>query len=646
MQSAGRDYRSRSVPILLLLVVTAPTVCLLWFMGRAIDNERLAVRKTLEDACRNEILRLQTQFENEWRMRLETIDDRARRESPQALFAECVQKGWSDGAVFKGADGAAIYPNSPQFKEELQNQSSERKEAEREESEGNATAAAERYAEIAKASKDINESARAWQSAARCYIRGKRPQQAIEVIVGPLAEKRFRDALDRQGRLIVPNAQLLALHLLEGRPDEAKTFSEISDKLRQRLFDYSDSLLTSRQRLFLMEESLQAVPQKNELTRLMVAEHLAAEYLDHRVEPPKQTVFQSAGATDVWALSSLDRRTTLLVEANKIRDGFNQLAESSSLLKDVAVSIFAPNETAVQGDSFYSGEPGKLFPGWKIVATWKKGSGVDAIADRRIAIYRWTAALVVAAICALTLLVARFLRTQMRLTRLKNDLVAAVSHELKTPLSSTRLLVETLLDDESPDPRKTREYLQLIEKENLRLGRLIDNFLAFSRMERGKFAFEFRPTSLKDAAERAIEALRERLEQPGCHFESQMADVPLIDADADSLVSVVVNLLDNALKYTRDEKNIVLRVYAEGGRVCVCVRDDGIGLSRISTKKIFERFYQVDRRLSREAGGCGLGLSVVKYVVDAHGGTIEVVSRLGEGSEFTVLLPIRSKPNS
>jgi signal transduction histidine kinase len=228
----------------------------------------------------------------------------------------------------------------------------------------------------------------------------------------------------------------------------------------------------------------------------------------------------------------------------------------------------------------------------------------------------------------------------MRLTRLKNDLVATVSHELKTPLSSIRLLVDTLLDERELDEHKVREYLALVAKENMRLSRLIDNFLAFSRMERNKHAFEFTKVRPADVISATVEVVRERFHGPECRFEMDVAaDLPPIQADADAMVTALLNLLDNAYKYSGDEKQIVLRGYTEDGNVCFEVEDNGIGLSRMAARKVFKRFYQVDRRVSRETGGVGLGLSIVQFIVTAHDGTVRVRSRPGQGSTFTVTVP-------
>ena len=248
--------------------------------------------------------------------------------------------------------------------------------------------------------------------------------------------------------------------------------------------------------------------------------------------------------------------------------------------------------------------------------------------------------LVFATVIVLAALALRLVRRQMALTQLRNDLVANVTHELKTPLSSMRLLVDTLLNSQPLHEQTAREYLQLIAQENLRLSRLIDNFLTFSRMERNKYAFGFKEVPATAIVEGAITAVRERFSAPGCQFETHIApDLPSVVADADALVTAVVNLLDNAYKYSGEEKQITLSASAENGSVFFAVKDNGIGLSPRDTKRIFKRFFQVDQRLSRSGGGCGLGLSIVKFIVTAHHGSVRVESQPGRGSTFTISLP-------
>jgi len=268
-----------------------------------------------------------------------------------------------------------------------------------------------------------------------------------------------------------------------------------------------------------------------------------------------------------------------------------------------------------------------------------------------VVFFLWTAVVVVAITAALALLVANMLRRQSRLTRLKNDLVATVSHELKTPLASIRLLVDTLLASDgtagSPvgDPRQARQYLELIAQENARLSRLIDNFLTFSRMERGKHQFDFQPIDAAQVVDHAIAAVTDRFDGTAAKMDINVERPLPVMGDVDALVTVLVNLLDNAWKYTAEPKRISVTARrqsdAAGGRdqIVIAVTDNGIGLSPHSLRKVFDRFYQVDQRLSRSQGGCGLGLSIVKYFVEAHGGQVTAESRLHEGTTFSVSLP-------
>ena len=203
-----------------------------------------------------------------------------------------------------------------------------------------------------------------------------------------------------------------------------------------------------------------------------------------------------------------------------------------------------------------------------------------------------------------------------------------------------RLLVDTLLDSDKLDPKRAREYLQLIAKENVRLSRLIDNFLTFSRMDRNKEKFNRAHVDASQIAASAAEAVTDRFNAAGCKFDVTVdSNLPQVDADPDALITVLLNLLDNAFNYTNQDKHIVLRAFADDGHVCFGVQDNGIGLSRRAAQKVFERFYRVDDELSRSAEGSGLGLSIVRFIVNAHAGTVTVRSAPGEGSTFTVRLP-------
>jgi signal transduction histidine kinase len=401
------------------------------------------------------------------------------------------------------------------------------------------------------------------------------------------------------------------------------------------LNDYQRPWLPSAQRLFLMDElRVQAPEIPSFVTR--EAERLAVRYVEAGRPRPGEPLLAPAGPADLWKLTSPNRRVIALYRTATVVDRVSRLLEERKLSRNVRAVVTPPGRAAAADAT----AAGAMLPGWRIALSLADPRVAEESA-RRSRVARLSIGYLVLAALALTGFVAgQYFHRQLRLTRLKTDLVAAVSHELKTPLASMRLLVETLLADEHFDAVKTREYLELIGGENRRLSRLIDNFLTFSRIERNRQQFEFRPVSPTLVVEAARLALRERLTAPGCDFQATAAaDLPPIQADEDALVTVLVNLLDNACKYTRADKRIALRAGVENGSLVFSVEDNGIGIAARDQRRIFRRFYQVDRRLARQAGGCGLGLNIVEFIVRAHRGSVHVESRPGAGSTFSVRLP-------
>jgi signal transduction histidine kinase len=294
---------------------------------------------------------------------------------------------------------------------------------------------------------------------------------------------------------------------------------------------------------------------------------------------------------------------------------------------------------ATEERPFLEASVGEFLPDWRIELYFKDDDVFRKAASRQVAFYIWTGALVIVLILAAGGFAAQVVSRQVRLNRLKNDFIATVSHELKTPLASMRVLVDTLLEGHYRNQQQATEYLEMVSHENERLSRLIDNFLTFSRMERNKQTFDMLRVSPVTIARKAAEAVRTKFEQHQCECDIKIGEnLPDVLADEDAMVTALVNLLDNACKYSYDDKQIGLRVFAEERLVYFAVTDNGIGLSRRAAKKIFKRFYQADRSLSRPAGGCGLGLSIVKFVVDAHKGSISVESKPGKGSTFAIKL--------
>ncbi len=318
-------------------------------------------------------------------------------------------------------------------------------------------------------------------------------------------------------------------------------------------------------------------------------------------------------------------------------------SESAYRIVD-ASGAFVAGTPQPDGEPFTTAALPAYLPGWKVELCFKGGEVFERAARRQIAIYIWTGVLVIVLILVAGGFAVKVVSRQIRLNKMKNDFIATVSHELKTPLASIRVLVDTLLEGNVKDEAQAEEYLRLTSKENERLSRMIDNFLTFSRMERNKQAFTIVETKPAAIADDAVEAVKTKFAAQNCQPAVDVADnLPEIQADHDAMVTVLVNLLDNAYKYTGDQKQIALKVFAEGGCVCFAVSDNGIGLSRRHIRRIFDSFYQVDTSLARSAEGCGLGLSIVKFIVDAHKGKVTIESKQGKGSTFTVRIAVSPK---
>ena len=278
---------------------------------------------------------------------------------------------------------------------------------------------------------------------------------------------------------------------------------------------------------------------------------------------------------------------------------------------------------------------------WQVQLYLVDDSAINEAVRGQFKIYAWTALITAVTICSIAVAAGLAVSRQLRLRELQNTSVATVAHEIRTPLASIRLLVDTLREGRCRTDEQRRVYLDLIADENLRLTRLTDNFLTHFRLGRSQHPFAFASVDLRAVIDHAVSALRAKLEAPGCEFTSELSEpLPKIIADRDGLLTVLINLLENACKYTGDQKRITLCVRSLPERVVFTVTDNGVGLSRADRRQIFVPFFQADQKLTRAREGCGLGLAIVRAIVAAHRGTVEVESEPGKGSAFIVTLPV------
>jgi signal transduction histidine kinase len=236
------------------------------------------------------------------------------------------------------------------------------------------------------------------------------------------------------------------------------------------------------------------------------------------------------------------------------------------------------------------------------------------------------------------LLVLRDVTQPKRVEAIRRDFVANASHELKTPAASIKAAAETIKTAVSDDPEVVARFADQLERDAIRLSRIVSDLLDLSRLESGSSLDEL------VALDRLLREERERLEEAaanaGVALSMRAEATPPVRGSARDLSQLIRNLVDNAIRYTRPGGRVDVAVSAEDGEVVLKVEDTGIGIPSRDLSRIFERFYRVDRARSRETGGTGLGLSIVKHIVENHGGTIEVASELGQGTTFLVHLPV------
>jgi signal transduction histidine kinase len=238
----------------------------------------------------------------------------------------------------------------------------------------------------------------------------------------------------------------------------------------------------------------------------------------------------------------------------------------------------------------------------------------------------------------------RDVQRDLRLAEMRSQFVASVSHELRTPLAAIRMFTETLKLDDDVDRNTRAEYLDTILHESERLSRLVDNVLDFGRIERGQKAYRFEPVALDEVVANTARTAQYPLERAGfaLHLDVETG-VPRVLADADALQQAILNLLSNAMKYSGDSRRIDLRLDRQNGHARIQVEDRGIGVAPQEQARVFDRFYRSASAENQHVPGAGLGLTIVAHIASAHGGRVDVRSSAGQGSTFTICLPLEGR---
>jgi signal transduction histidine kinase len=278
---------------------------------------------------------------------------------------------------------------------------------------------------------------------------------------------------------------------------------------------------------------------------------------------------------------------------------------------------------------------------WKLLVSHTEMKDIERSAKQEVFIYGILLIVIVSLMIFGAFLIIRDIYRESETTRLKTEFVHNISHELKTPLTLIRLYGETLQRKKNLSQKEKEESYQIITKESERLSHQINNVLDFSRIEMGRKEFIFKKGNLAELVHNTLESFRYHLDKKGFTVKTEIAtNIPNSEFDEEAISSVLINLLSNAMKFSATVKEITVKLFHDNENIVLQVSDQGIGMTQKEMVKIFHRFYRAENKNVSKTRGSGLGLTVVKHIIDAHHGQITVQSEPGKGSEFTILLPI------
>ncbi|MCF8366530.1 MAG: HAMP domain-containing histidine kinase [Bacteroidales bacterium] len=349
----------------------------------------------------------------------------------------------------------------------------------------------------------------------------------------------------------------------------------------------------------------------------------------------------SGGSTGICALLADSKKFISENLGTKIQSVARDKFYLSAFELDSETEIYSSDLRKVSGKNFEHKQKLWLLPGYQL-GIRLKGETIEDMVQERMWTNIWLIIIMDLILILAAFFVYRGVHQQMKLAQLKSEFVSNVSHEIRTPLAIINMYSETLEMGRIKDESKKMEYYRVIHNETNRLSGIVNKILNFSKIESGNREMKFTETNINMLLQQIIQNYQHHFKNEGliCNFYPA-GHLPLINIDPDAITDATINLIDNAIKYSTDKKQIDISTGTDGNNIFIEVKDYGIGIEEKYQKLVFDKFFRVTKgNLAHKAKGSGIGLSIVKQIIIAHQGSIGLVSKAGEGSKFRLNFPI------